>query len=184
MVIILSNEATATGENAISCDLDRPLFPPLFLKWTKRRKSSAIERQHLSTFWGWKRRRAVESKKKKWPLVFGLTLATQSVSGKWTAQREKKGKTRLKRDKKNSQKVWRPSLTLSERIDLLPVVFVRSPSGPLSLNHCPFPFSQPTWCFPRETVGSIKIFWMGHKSATGIGDRVKVVGDGQRDKAR
>ena len=184
MVIILSNEATATGENAISCDLDRPLFPPLFLKWTKRRKSSAIERQHLSTFWGWKRRRAVESKKKsdRWCLVWLWPHKVSVGSGRHNAK--KRARRAWKGIKKNSQKVWRPSLTLSERIDLLPVVFVRSPSGPLSLNHCPFPFSQPTWCFPRETVGSIKIFWMGHKSATGIGDRVKVVGDGQRDKAR
>ena len=161
MVIILSNEATATGENAISCDLDRPLFPPLFLKWTKRRKSSAIERQHLSTFWGWKRRRAVESKKKKWPLVFGLTLATQSVSGKWTAQREKKGKTRLKRDKKKQPE------SLTAVLD-----FVRK-NRPAACCLCPlsfwpaFPQPLPISFFPTDLMFSERDRWVNQDFLNG-----------------
>ena len=161
MVIILSNEATATGENAISCDLDRPLFPPLFLKWTKRRKSSAIERQHLSTFWGWKRRRAVESKKKsdRWCLVWLWPHKVSVGSGRHNA------KKRARRAWKGIKKKQPESLTAV-------LDFVRK-NRPAACCLCPlsfwpaFPQPLPISFFPTDLMFSERDRWVNQDFLNG-----------------
>lgn len=187
MVIIPSNEATGTEGNAISVDLDRPLFPPIFfysfLQWTSRRKAGAIKRQHLLTFWGWKRRRAVE-KSDRCCLVW-LWPHKVSVGSGGRHSAKKRAQDASERDKKKPESLMAVldfGTLLSLSAFLLAPLSLRLSCG-LSCSHCPFPFSQPTWCCFQDRWVNQDIFWMGHKSATGIGDRVKVVGD-ERDKAR
>lgn len=184
MVIIPSNEATGSGENTISSDLDRPFFPPLYF-FTMTKKKESFSYQAAASF-NFLRLKEEESQRKKSDRWFGLTLATQSVSGKWwTAQREKKGTRRVwKGWRKKNRKVWWPSLTL-EPCCLCPLSFWLYWLRSLLLSFWPLPVSF----FPtdlmlfRRPLGQSRYFWMGHKSATGIRDRVKVVRDG-RDKAR
>lgn len=118
----------------------------------------------------------IENKKK---VTVGVWLWPHKVSvgsGRYNAK--KRARRACGRDKKKTRKLdgrpWLCRALLSLSAFLL-VCFLLAP------NHCPFPF----FLFPnrpdvfQRPLGQSRFFWMGHKSATGIGDRVKVVGDGE-----